>query len=70
MIQIPIIQMVRSGFTCQNNGSKNWKVYLSVFVLALHKDVLEEVVVMLLHLLVCHVRQMGSIRCLTNNSLL
>merc|ERR1740128_1006513 len=37
---------------------------LSVFVLALHKDVLEEVVVMLLHLLVCHVRQMGSIRCL------
>jgi len=37
---------------------------LSVFVLALDKDVLEEVVVVLLHLLVCNVRQMGSVRCL------
>ena len=36
--------------------------YLSVFVLALDKDVLEEVVVVLLHLLVAHrLSQMASI---------
>ena len=66
MIRIRTTEMVRTGFKCQNNGSKMGKgrPYLSVFVLALDKDVLEEVVVVLLHLLVCHVRQMGSVRCL------
>ena len=34
---------------------------LAVFILALHEDVLEEIVVVLLHLLVGHIGQMGAI---------
>ena len=37
---------------------------LSVFVFALNKDVLEEVVVVLLHLLVGHVGQVGAVSSL------
>merc|ERR1719354_1505212 len=37
---------------------------LSIFILALNKHILEEVVVMLLHLLVRHVGQVGAVRSL------
>ena len=36
-------------------------LHLAVLVLTLHKDVLEEVVVVLLHLLVGHIGQMGAV---------
>ena len=35
--------------------------YLAIFILALHEHVLKEVVVVLLHLLVGHIGQMGAI---------
>ena len=35
--------------------------HLSIFILALHKDVLEEVVIVFLHLLVRHIGKMGSV---------
>ena len=34
---------------------------LAIFILALHEDVLEEVVVVLLHLLVGHIGQVGAV---------
>ena len=36
--------------------------HLAIFILALHEDVLEKVVVVLLHLLVGHIGQVGAIR--------
>ena len=35
--------------------------HLAIFILALHEDVLEEVVVVLLHLLVGHIGQVGAV---------
>ena len=41
-------------------GGEN-RANLSIFVLALHEDILEEVVVVLLHLLVGHVGQVRAV---------
>ena len=38
--------------------------HLAVFVLTLHKDIFKEVVVVLLHLLISHIGQVGAVCCL------